>query len=173
MGLTAKNRALKILSFILFLLALFLLFIFSLMDLKFGVGVMIGICLFALLIFYAAKKNGADIKHITEKDGFRIILKENYESFFIASKLPIGQLHTLAKEIMAQKELYERIDSHEIEWISKCDSSIYKLYRFIAMDMVFGYEKMGISVSPYSKPFFITSITSWTISALLELQPCR
>ena len=147
---TAKNRLLKILSVILFLLALFLLFIFSLMHFNFGVCFMICICVFSAIVFFAAKKNGADIKHITVNNGFKIILGRRDEDFFIRSQLPINQLHILMKEIMAKKELYERIDSQEIGWISKYDSSLYKLYRFVAMDMVLGYEKMGISVSPYS-----------------------
>lgn len=48
------------------------------MDLRLGVGFMIGMCLLAMLVFYAAKKNGGDIKHITEKDGFRIVFNENF-----------------------------------------------------------------------------------------------
>lgn len=150
MASTQNNRLLKISSFILFLLALFLLFTFSLMHLKVGVALMIGICLFALVVFIAAKKNSADIKHLTVNDGFRIILEGNDEIFFIASQVTIHQLHAFSKEVMEKKEIYERIDSQEIGWISKYDSSINKLYRFIAMDMVLGYDKMGIPCSPYS-----------------------
>ncbi|MBQ7490600.1 MAG: hypothetical protein IJT51_08825 [Bacteroidales bacterium] len=150
MAPTAKNRVLKFLSVVLFLLALFLLLVFSLMHLKFAVGLMIGVCLFALAVFFAAKKDAADIKHITVNDGYKIIIERGDEFFFIRSQLPIKQLHVLAKEIMSKKELYERIDSQEIGWKSKYDSSLYKLYRFVAMDMVLGYEQMGIPVSPYS-----------------------
>lgn len=146
----AKSQRLKRLSFILFLLSLFLLFIFAVMHFKIGVALMIGLCLFAIVVFFAAKKASSDIKHIMVSNGLNVILEGNNESFFIASKLTINQLHALAKEIMAKKALYERIDAHEIQWISKYDSSIYKLYQFIAMDMVLGYEKMGIPVSPYS-----------------------
>lgn len=140
----AKYRAIKILSLILFFLALFLLFIFSLIHALFGVGLMLATCVISLLYFFAAKKKGAKIKHLTTNDGFRIILEDNQENFFIASKPTINQLHALAKEIMAKKELYEHIDAHQIGWISKWDSSVYKLYRFVAMDMVLGCEKMGI-----------------------------
>lgn len=111
---------------------------------------MIGIGLFALVVFIAAKKNSADIKHLTVNDGFHILLEGNDESFFIASQVTIQQLYAFSKEIMGKKEIYERIDYQEIGWISKYDSSISKLYRFIAMDMVLGYDKMGIPCSPYS-----------------------
>ena len=150
MGPTAKNKWLKGLSILLFLLSLFLLFIFILLHLKIGVGIMIGLCLFALVVFFAAEKASANIKHMKVSNGLNAILEGNNESFFFASKPTINQLHALAKEIMAKKALYERIDAHEIEWVSTYDSSIYKLNRFIAMDMVLGYEKMGITVSPYS-----------------------
>lgn len=150
MGPTAKNKWLKGLSILLFLLSLFILFIFILLHLKIGVGIMIGLCLFALVVFFAAEKASANIKHMKVSNGLNAILEGNNESFFFASKPTINQLHALAKEIMAKKALYERIDAHEIEWVSTYDSSIYKLNRFIAMDMVLGYEKMGITVSPYS-----------------------